>query len=48
MLLTTAKLTSEHIGISYLTRERIECKPYVVSDHLLRHNHGFRLLLKES
>ena len=51
--------SSEHIGISHLTRKRVECKSSAVSDHLLLHNHdsdfilcrdnnGFRLLIKES
>ena len=32
--------SSEHIGISHLTRKRVESKPSAVSDHLLLHNHG--------
>ena len=31
--------SSEHIGISHLTGKRVECKPFSVSDRLLRHNH---------
>ena len=29
----------EHLSISHLTGKRVECKPSVVSDHLLLHNH---------
>ena len=31
--------SSEHIGIPHLTGKRVECKPSVVSDHLLLHSH---------
>ena len=31
--------SSEQIGISHLTRNRVECKPSSVSDHLLMLNH---------
>ena len=31
--------SSEPIGISHLTGKRVECKPSVVSDHFLLHNH---------
>ena len=31
--------SSEHIGISYLTGKRVECKLSAVSDHLLLNNH---------
>ena len=37
MLLIMAKLSV--IGISHLTRKRVECKPSAISDHLLRYNH---------
>ena len=43
MLLTMGKLhhlnerSSEHIGISHLTGKEVECKPSVVSHHLLLH-----------
>ena len=31
--------SSEYIGISHLTRKRVECKPSTASEHLLLHNH---------
>ena len=31
--------SSEHIDISHLTGKSVECKPSVVSDHLLLYNH---------
>ena len=32
-------ILSEEIGISHLAEKRVECKPFVVSDRLLLHNH---------
>ena len=31
--------SSEHIGISHLTRKRVECKLSAISDHLFLHSH---------
>ena len=32
-------ISNEHISISYLTRNRVQCKPSAVPDHLLLHKH---------